>query len=409
MKNVLSFSLFLFFCLSLTFCGGPNADSNESSEPGLTDSTILMGTWTPLTGPASAWSTPTMGMDAYLKMINEEGGVHGRKINLIIKDDAYDPSRTVPAVREMVLKDEVFGFVGGIGTAPGLAVKDFITENNIPWICPISGSTHWAYPPVENIFSVYPLYFDEAAIQTNYALDSLGATKIGIIYQNDDFGKSGLVSMQNELEKRGLEVATAVSVELTDSDLSTQAARLKDSGAEVVMLWVTPRHAAIIMGTTSVMGFKPQWMASSVLSDMYLMHDITKGAWSGVIYTYFGTMASDTSNAFIAKYQKAMKKFYPDVRWSAYTYSGFVYGEVLVEGLKRAGKALTREGLIKAMEEIKGWQASGLPITFGPEQRQGIRAAFLVKVITGTEYEILTDVVASKADVSDLIQKLEKS
>jgi ABC-type branched-subunit amino acid transport system substrate-binding protein len=409
MTRILRFSFYLllfFFALS---CGSSEGgDTQEAAAtPGVTDTEIVLGSWGPITGPAALWGAVPKGMDAYFKMINEDGGIHGRQIKFIYKDDAYDPSRTVPAVREMVQKDEVFAFVGGVGTAPNMAVKDFIIEEGIPWVCPASGATHWAYPPEKNIFSAFPLYFDEAEIQINYAVNELGAKKIAIIYQNDDFGKSALVSAKNALKAHDLELVAEVSTEVLDSDLSSHAARLQESGAEVVLLWTLPRQAAIILGTTAVTGYQPQWIASLVLSDMGLMHNITKGAWEGVIFGFFGTLSSDMSNPTMAKYKAAVEKHQPDLRWGAFPASGFAYAEPLVEALQRAGRDLTRESLIAALESLDGWQGTGAKLTFGSENRQGHRSMYLVKCISGEESEVLTDYMYGTSDVEMLINELE--
>ena len=408
MTKVLRFFLFIFLVGLAFSCSSPEGGGEEAADvPGVTDEEIVLGSWGPLTGPAALWGAVPQGMDAYFSMINEEGGIHGRKIRFIYKDDAYDPSRTVPAVREMVQKDNVFAFVGGVGTAPNMAVKDFIVEEGIPWVSPASGATHWAHPPVKNIFSIFPLYFDEAEVQVNYAVDELGASKIAIIYQNDDFGKSALVSAQNALKAHDLELVAEVSTEVLDSDLSSHAARLQKSGAEVVLLWTLPRQAAIILGTTAVSGYKPQWIASLVLSDMGLMHNITKGAWEGVIFGFFGILPSDTTKTTRSKYRQALAKHKHDLRWGAFSASGFAYAEPLVEGLKRAGKDLTRESFIAAMESIQDWQGTSAKISFGPDNRQGHRSMYLVKCISGTEAEVLSDYMEGTADVEMLKSQLE--
>jgi branched-chain amino acid transport system substrate-binding protein len=397
----------LSLSLSLSSCGGPAGEAALS--PGVTDSTVVVGAWAPLTGPAALWGGVAQGMDAYFKMINEEGGVHGRKIQFIFKDDAYDPSKTVPAVRELVQRDEIFAVVGGIGTATGMAVKDFLLENEVPWIFPLSGSHTWAYPPERLIFSMFPLYFDEAQIQVAYSADSLNFSKFAIIYQNDDFGKSGLVAAEQAIKQRGLELLAKAPVELTDTDLSSHAARLQQSGAEVVLLWVTPRHAAIIMGATAVMGYRPQWMASLVLSDMPLMYDLTKGAWQGVIFTSVGDQPTDTTNATINKYRAALKKYYPDARWGNFPYVGFLFGEPFVAALEKTGRELTREKLIETLENTPSFQGSGPPMSFGPGKRQGLRSVYLTKCLGPTEYEVLTGYIESEADPSQLVGDLTKN
>ncbi|MEM7368633.1 MAG: ABC transporter substrate-binding protein [Bacteroidota bacterium] len=393
-------TFFLFACV-----GDGEGDDNTVYVPGVTDSTIVIGSWGPLTGPAALWGSVPKGMDAFFKKVNEEGGVHGRKIKFIYKDDAYDPSRTVGAVREMVQRDEVFAFVGGIGTAPGMAVKQFIIDEGIPWISPCSGATHWAHPPQNNIFNVFPLYFDEAEIQLNYAINELKKTKIAIIYQNDDFGKSALVSAEAAAKKQGIELVATVSTEVMDSDLTSHAARLQESGAEVVLMWTLPRQAAIIRGTTAVAGYSPAWMASSVLSDMTLMHDITKGAWEGVIFGYYGMLPNE-DNETLKGYKAALETYQPDVRWGAFSASGFMYAEPLLEGLRKAGRDLSRDSFIAAMESIKDFQGTGPTISYGAGQRQGHRSLFLAKCTSASEAEVLTEFMTATSDVQGLINDL---
>ena len=396
-----------FFTLS---CKDTGTESSGDTT-GVTDTEIVIGSWGPMTGPAALWGTVVKGTDAYFKMINDEGGIHGRKIKFIFKDDQYDPSKTVPAVRELVQKEEIFAAAGGIGTAPNMAVMDFLAENNVPWVTPMAGATHFTFPPQPNIFTSYPLYFDEGQIMARFALNDLSSTKVGIIYQNDDFGKSGLVGAQSVLEENGLDFVAALPVEVTDTDLSSHVARLKESGAEVVLLWVLPRQAAIVLGTAAVNDFNPEWFSSMVLSDMALMHNITKGAWEGVYFNYPGdVMFNDMTNETIQKYQQAFAKYYPDERWGTFAAAGFIWVEPLVEGLKRAGKDLTRESLLKTLAGIQDYTtSSGVPIRFSPDNHLGTRSLSIMRCKSATEAESVSGVISSEADVEALIKKLEES
>ena len=409
--QLLSFSLFL--ALIIYACGGSAAsgesDASEATgnTTGVTDTEIKVGSFGPLTGPAALWGNIMKGMDAYFKMINDEGGINGRKISFIMKDDAYDPSRTVPAVREIVQKDEVFAFVGGIGTAPCMSVLDYIVEEDIPWISPITGATHWSIPPKKNVFSVLPYYIDEGLIQAKYAVDQLGSSKIGIIYQNDDVGKSALVGAKSYMKEKGIDFVAEVPVEITDTDLSSHVARLKDSGADVVLLWTLPRQGVITVTNAKVINYQPQFIASFILSDMALMHDLTKGAWEGVIYGSFATPPYDYSNAEIVKYKEAMAKYYPEVRWGVFPFAGFLYSKPFGEALKKMGKDVTRENLIAAMENMKNLDIIGLELTFGPNDRQGARAMQLLKCVGREEYEVISDFIESDSDIEALAHELE--
>ncbi len=413
-RNLLSYFLIILVTFALGSCGGSSegGDSSETTQSsgtttGVSDTEIKIGSFGPLTGPAALWGNIMQGMDAYFKMVNDEGGVNGRTIKFIMKDDAYDPSRTVPGVREIVQKDEVFAFVGGIGTAPCMAVKEYLVEENIPWISPISGGTHWSIPLEKNIFSVLPYYIDEAIIQTIYAVDSLKSEKIGIIYQNDDVGKSALVGAKSFLKKRNLDFVAEVPVEITDTDLSSHVARLKDSGAEVVLLWTLPRQGVITVTNAKVINYQPQFIASFILSDMTLMHGLTKGAWEGVIYGSFATPPYDLENPKIKQYKDALAKHHPDVRWGVFSYAGFLYAQPFVEAIQKMGKDVTREGLIAEMEKTKNLDIMGLNISFSPTNHQATRSMQLLKCTGVDTYEELSGFITSDSDIEALVKELE--
>jgi len=380
--------------------------ADEGGVRGVTDDEIVIGTWAPLTGPAALWGAVGRGAETYFDMINEEGGIHGRKIRFILRDDGYQPSRTVAAVREMVERDHVFAMVGGVGTATGRAVMDYLMENEVVWVSPATGATHWAYPPKKYLFAQYTPYFDEAAVLVDYAVNELGKSKIAVIYQNDDFGESGLVGAELALARHGLEVVEAVSVEVPDTDLSSHAVRLRESGADAVLMWLTPRHATIIVGAAGRLGFEPQWLASSVLADTDMLYDLTEGAWEGVIYTAIGALPH-SGNPRLEKYIEAAARIRPEERPSEFFLSGFRYAEPLVEALERAGRDLTTESLVAALESLDGWQGAGAPITYSPEHRQGTRAMFVAQVGEGGHVEPLTDWLESGIDIEEAIRALE--
>ncbi len=408
-KNELHRPRMMTFLVLASICVyGCSEPIDEGGVRGVTDDTIVIGSWAPLTGPAALWGAVGRGAEAYFEMINEQGGIHGRQIEFVLRDDAYQPSRTVAAVREMVERDRVFAFVAGVGTAPGRAVVDYIMESEVVWVSPATGATHWAYPPRKYLFAQYTPYFDEAAVLVDYVVNELGKTRIGVIYQNDDFGESGLVGAQVALEKYGLNVAEAVSVEVSDTDLSSHAIRLRESGAEAILMWLTPRHATIIVGAVGRLGHEPQWLASSVLADTELMYDLTEGAWEGVIFAAIGELAN-SAHPLIEQYREASARIAPEERASEFFLSGFRYAEPLVEGLRRAGRDLTTESLVVALESLDGFQGIGAPLTYTTNRRQGTRATFLARTIDGEHAERLTDWLESGVDIEQVIRRLEGS
>jgi hypothetical protein len=171
--------------------GAGRADAGNV--PGVTDTEIHIGQWGPQTGPAAPWGAVARGTEVLFQMINDAGGIHGRKIVYHSFDDQYNPARTKAGVKELVESDPgVFAFVGGVGSATGMAVKDYLNERGIVWVGPAAGSLQWITPPQKNLFAVYPLYVEEAKVLVDYLVEKEKKSKIAILYADDEYGENGL-------------------------------------------------------------------------------------------------------------------------------------------------------------------------------------------------------------------------
>jgi branched-chain amino acid transport system substrate-binding protein len=377
------------------------------AERGVTDTEIRIGQWGPQSGPAALWGAVARGTGCYFDMINAEGGIHGRKITYFLRDDGYMPPRTKAIAKELLEDKKVFAFASGVGSATGMAVKKYLHKNKVPWVGPAAGSTHWAYPPTKYLFADYPLYCDEAAILVKLAVKKLGKKRIAIFYQNDDYGKLGLYGAEVALEKLGIDLVAAVSHEVLDTDMSSHCAKLKGAEADCVLLFPGPKQGAIMLMTAAKMGFKPQWMSTSTLSDVPIMYKISKGLFKDVIFTTFAELA-DSQHPLMKKYRKAQEEFAPKERWGVFFYAGFAFVEPMVEALKRCGRDLTAENFVKAMETLKDFQGIGPKITYGPDQRQGTRSMFLAKCLEGAKVERLSDWMTSDIDLQKVLKRLGK-
>jgi ABC-type branched-subunit amino acid transport system substrate-binding protein len=375
------------------------------AERGVTDTEIRLGTWGPLTGPAALWGAIPRGTQCYFDMINAEGGIHGRKLVLFVRDDGYMPPKTKAIVKELVEGKQVFGFASGVGTAPGMAVKKYLHNKKVPWVGPASGSSHWAYPPTRYLFSIFPLYCDEGAILADYAVTSLGRKRIALIYQNDDFGKEGKYGIETSLRKHGLTLVAHAAVELQDSDLSSHCMRLKAGKPDIVIMYLLPKHGAIILQTAAKMGLQTKWMSSSVLSDTDIMYRISKGLFEDVIFTSFAELPH-SQHPLMQKYRTAQRELAPNDRWGVFFYAGFGFVEPMVEAFRRCGRNLTAEGFVDVMESIEGFQGIGPRVTFGAGQRQGVRACFLARCAREGKIERLSDWMTSDVDVHKMAQTL---
>jgi ABC-type branched-subunit amino acid transport system substrate-binding protein len=361
---------------------------------GVTDTEIRIGQWGPQTGPAAPWGAVARGTDLLCKIVNEEGGIHGRKIKYFLRDDSYQPAKTKAIAKEFVEQIGVFAVVGGVGVAPGMTARDYLMENKVIWAGPVTGVYEWITPIQKYLFAIYPLYDDEGYNLTEYLYEKLGLKKIAMFYQNDDYGKQGVQGVERYLMRKKISLVAKVSAEVTDRDLSTHALKLKDSGADAVIMWAMPTHAALILAETAKIGFKPQWATSNTLSDSALMMQITKGLWTGMINSFFGELP-DSNHPLMVKYREWHKKLAPQERWGVFYYAGIIFAEPFFEGLRRAGRNLTTESWIKAEESLKDWQGIGPPITYSapktPMDRQGGKHVFYGKVKPDGNIQRLTD------------------
>jgi ABC-type branched-subunit amino acid transport system substrate-binding protein len=359
--------------------------SGYANPPGFDDKEIRIGQWGPQTGPAAPWGSVARGSGLLFNIVNEEGGIHGRKIKYFLRDDMYNPAQTKAAVKELVEKNGIFAFVGGVGAAPGLAVRDYLAQNKIIWVGPATGIKEYVEPNNPYLFAVYPLYDDEASILTKYIVEKLKAKKIGFLYQNDTYGKNGLDGAKRRLAKYKMNLVVEIPIEPMEKDLSSQVLKLKNAGAEVVMMYVNPTLAVITLKTAASVGFKPQWVSSNTLSDYPLMFKLSGGLWEGVITGAFGE-TPDSKHPLMVKYREASKKYTPEERWGTFYYAGILFAEPLVDALKKVGKNLSTEATLKALNSLKGYQGIGPKITWTEKEHQGTDSVMIQKCGPNASY-----------------------
>ena len=382
---LISASLLVFAVLCIPTWGGAQAVR------GVTDTEVIVGQTGPQTGPAALWGAVARGTGLYFKGINDEGGIHGRKIKYVLRDDGYQPAKTKAIGKEFVEQIGIFSVVGCVGVGPGMSVRDYYSENKVLMVSMgCSGVTNWIKPLQKYIFPIYPLYVDEAFALTRYFHENMKLTKIAMFYQNDDYGKQGLEGVENYVKAKGLQMVATVSAEVTDRDLSSHALKLKNAGAQAVIMWAMPTHGALLLGECAKLGYKPQFGTSSTLSDGVAMMQISKGLWEGMIHSNFGE-TPDSNHPLMVKYRAWHQKYEPKERWSTFYLAGILFGEPFVEGLRRVGKNLTPDNYAKAMETMKDWQGIGCPITFTPTDHQGGKHVFFGQVQKDGSIKKLTD------------------
>ncbi len=351
--------------------------------PGVTDTEVVVGITGPLSGPAAAWGSIALASEAYAKYVNDQGGVHGRKLRLVLKDDGYNPGKAVANLNEM--KDSVFVVVGTVGTAVLNATKDIVAESGLPFVVPLANVQVWAKMPKEkraSVFQIYPDYADEGEFLVTQANKLEGVKKVAVFGQNDDYGKEGLAGVKRGVAKLpGVSVVGEVFYEVTDRELGTHALKMKESGAEAVLFYSTATHAAALVKEMAKVGYRPKIFASFTLYDrdtmFRLLGDLWEGAYFDTVMTVRGEPAADKAIEVVTKIDPKLKGR------EGFCVTGVSDIRFVVEGLQRAGRDLTREKFIKAVEGIRGYTGEGLlaPADFGPDRHHGQNSVRLMRAL----------------------------
>src|SRR4051812_16995512 len=267
--------------------------------PGVTSSSILIGGTFPLTGPASTYKVIPAAEKAYYDYINDtKGGVNGRKINFEILDDGYDPSRTVPLAQQLVEKDNVFAVVGSLGTAMGLSTWDYLNKRKVPQVLLATGDSYWGYSGARKYpwtMGWQPVYPGEAKLYGKYIVKNTPNAKVGVLYQNDAFGKNYYAGLRVGLGAKKGNIVDAESYDATNPDVTQQVLALKAKGADTLVIFAIPTQAITAMIVATKIGWSPQIYLGNVSANrIFMLSAAGKGAnVDGVIST--GYLTSNTA------------------------------------------------------------------------------------------------------------------
>jgi branched-chain amino acid transport system substrate-binding protein len=362
------------------------------TEVGVTDDSILLGTHQPLSGPAASYSVIPRASEMYFKYINDQGGVNGRKIIYKIEDDGYQPPRTVEVVKKLVEQDKVFAIFNGLGTPTHSQVFEWLNDNKIPDMYIASGATKWTEPVRRYVFAFQPDYRVEGTLLARYAIQNLPGKKAGIFYQNDDFGKDGARWFEETLKKANYPVVARESFEVNATDMSSQIIKLRDAGAEVVLLFCVPRPCALFLKQAEQLGYKATFLMTAVSNDPEMFNTAGPSAMEGVITLGWLPLFDDTSNPRIRQHHEILQKYAPGLPPQNFTVYGQMAAEIMVETLRRAGRDLTREKLIDAAESIKDWKdnIAGIGVTMSPTDHRPFKAMRYMK-FTGGKIIFISD------------------
>lgn len=364
---------------------------------GVTDTTILLGGTHPYSGPASAYSSIGKGAIAYFDYVNDHGGVDGRKITYKDMDDGYSPPRAVQDVRQLVEGDRVFAIFNELGTPTSSETRPYLNENKVPQLFLATGASTWGSDAKKYPWTIgwQPDYPDESAIYAKYLMQHNKNAKIGVLYQNDDYGKDYLNGLITALGPKKSQIVKSLSYETSDPTVSSQVAAIKNSGADTFFIFATPKFSVQAMVAVAQLGWKPLVFLNNVSNSQSVMGAATKAggpaATNGVISTWYLKDPSDLdlqNDPGVKLEKEILAKYEPG---SDYTDAFYLYGMgaafTMVDALKMAGKNLTRDSVMQAATHLhetdNPFVYSGVVVETTPTDRFPIRQEVLSRYLNG--------------------------
>jgi branched-chain amino acid transport system substrate-binding protein len=351
--------------------GGGGGGGGGATAPGVTATSITFGSHQPLTGPAApGYSEIAPASQAFFNYVNAHGGVFGRKIHLIYKDDAYNPTNTVNVVHQLVLQNHVFGIFEGLGTPTHTKVVGYLNASRIPDLFVASGCACWDNGSKQPYtFGWQTNYTIEGKILGQYIKQHFAGQKVAVLYQDDDFGQGGLAGIEAEVPKA--DIVSKQPYQSGTTTLAPQITAIKTSKAKVLVQFTVPIYTAIAELTSFTLGYKPQLVVSNVGIDPTtvgaLLKVVSKGKASGTgliegaITDGYLPSSSDLSNPWIALFKKIHDQYDKSAPFDGNVEYGMANAYTLVQALKAAGKNLTRQDVVSAIQQQGAkWTGPGL-------------------------------------------------
>jgi branched-chain amino acid transport system substrate-binding protein len=373
--------------LGLTGCTG--SDEEEAAPvPGVTADTVTIGTHQPLTGPAAAgYSAVSAATSAYFAYVNDNGGVNGRSIEYLVKDDAYEPQRTNEVVTELVEDEEVLAIVNGLGTPTHSVVLDYLNDEGVPDLFIASGSRVWNQPSLyPGVFGYVAEYTTEGAALAQYAVEQAPGAKVCVFGQADDYGEGLLEGV--EAVMGGNEITEIQTYSTSETDVSVQLGKLKAAGCEVNILGTINGFTALTVATAAQMDWFPQWYVSSSGADYPSLVGILGEATAaqlleGMVCVNYLPFGPDSE--WISLFRQINDEYNEGAPFTANTVIGMSVGYLFAEALAAAGQDPTRESLIAAVES-GSLQGNGIvPLSYSDVNHAGYGTVGIMTVEGGVQ------------------------
>ncbi|MBT6504975.1 MAG: ABC transporter substrate-binding protein [Deltaproteobacteria bacterium] len=361
-------------------------ESDDKGEVGITDTEIVIGSHQDLSGPIAGWGVQTkMGLELKVKEINDAGGIHGRKIRLVVEDNAYNPAQAITVTNKMINKDKVFMFIGNMGSPTAGATKPIISKKKIPQMFPLTAASLFFEPYDRYSFGGFVPYYDQARVLTKFFVEERGKKRVGIMYQDDEMGGIMKKGVEDQLATYGMELVAAESYKRGATVFSTQMAKLKKVEADLVVTATVIRETVGALAEAKKLQWDVDMCGMSPAYTGYIPYLTGKAGFSADGYYAAGQspyIYPDHENPRAREFYKNYKKMFgkaPDLPSTA----GYAAIDVFERVAKAVGRDLTREKFIDQLEtwrEVPDEIFDGSPFTFSPTNHQGADQATIFEI-----------------------------
>lgn len=375
----------VIFLMIASLLMGSVCMGNAAAETGVTDTEITVGGSLDLAGPAAFMGqNVSRGIKLYFDKINAEGGVNGRKLTYIAEDDGYVVAKTVSNYKKLTMKNRVFCLLGSTGSVGPKALKPYLEEDKVPLLGPYGYTSAMFRPPLRYLFNIYCTCEDQARILVDYLKNEMKMKKpvIGLLAEDNEIGEDTIRGANMQMAKYGWGEPVIELYKRSAIDFSSQALRLKGKNVEVLFFPVISSHTASILKECEKLGFTPYLFGTGTATDVKFLQKAGESAYYGKGFQAFAVQNDEKSDdPGVQEFRDALAKYDPDNKDpNSFNLYGYGIAKVLCEGIKRAGKDLTREKMIDALETLKGFETGIFPpVTYGKGNRQGTNSVRIVK------------------------------
>ncbi len=346
------------------------AASLAAHAQGVTDSQVVLGQSVALSGPAQELGKDMQfGASLYFNAVNARGGVNGRKIVLKTLDDGYESTRAAENTKKLINEEKVFALFGYVGTPTSAAAMPIFTEAKVPFVGPFTGAELLRNPVNRYVFNVRASYYDETEAIVQH-LTAMSVNRIAVFYQNDAYGQAGLAGVERALKKRGLEIAAKATVERNTVEVKAAVATMAKAQPQAIVMVSAYKSCAAFIKEMKAAGSNPTFWNVSFVGSKALAKELDRDG-RGVQISQVVPFPWDSTVPVVKEYRTLLDAAKGEPGFG--TLEGFIAAKVAVEGLRRAGKNLTRESFMKGLESLDNYDVGGFKVTYGPDNRSGSR------------------------------------